>query len=225
MKKTNQLVVMLSIVMIGFLSSCKQDCEKCPKVFTPPEGTYCYEYVGRPPTTLKYKKIVKMLRQYDKTRKRILKRGLGFEDTRVNFYTFQELKDYFAYIEKLSIEKEIPITGVSFISAAYPKNYKPDTIQSNYQTLIYIPTTDIDGKNVAIDLVQSKKDSIVTFKEMLVKYGYNWRYNSKEDYESSLKYDSEEDKEEENKLIMKILEINADVDSGAGNKGLPQPPF
>ncbi len=67
------------------------------------------------------------------------------------------------------------------MSGAYPKDANYGT--PGYQHIMFIPTTNIDGKNICFDPVQSTNEKIVTAKEMLASFGYNWVYDSKEDYE------------------------------------------
>ncbi len=84
-----------------------------------------------------------MLEAYDKTRKEVLKEALGFEDTRVNTYPIESLREYLGYMENLAAEKNIPLTGINIISAAYPKY---DGKDPGYQNLIFMPTTTFKGE-------------------------------------------------------------------------------
>ena len=85
---------------------------------------FCTEYSGRPDVAITYPEMVAMLQQYDKTKKEVLATANnGENDTRVNFFKLEDLKAYLAYIEKLSKEKNIELTGVNIISAAYPDDY------------------------------------------------------------------------------------------------------
>lgn len=211
--KTNRLVLFLSIVMIGFLTSCEKKCNCDDQNFTPPDGTYCYQNNGKPGNMLKYKEIVAMLKHYDKTRKGVLEKALGKEDTRLSTYSIQELKDYLAFIEGVCEEKEIPLTGINIISAAYPKTY--EGVEANYQTIIFMPTTTIDGKNTTFDPIKSKKGKPVTFKEMLWKFGYNWPYDGAKD--SDPKMMSKKTMQQNNELD--------DEDSSGSNRLGTKPPM
>lgn len=224
MKKTNYLLMTLSVVMMAFFSSCEQKCKKCEKNVLP-EGTFTYADEGRTPEMLDYNKIVTMLRNYDQTRIRPLEEALGYEDTRVDNYNFEQFKKYLGRIENLSKKAGVKITGLSFIAAADPNYGKTG---KSYQDLIYIPTTTIKGKQIPFDPVQSlKQGRLVTFKEMLADNGYNWIYNTKKDFETGKRKDynySIERAQKQNKAG--ILTIQDPVDlSGAGNYGQLTPPF
>ncbi|TCP25028.1 hypothetical protein EV195_10459 [Tenacibaculum skagerrakense] len=135
----------------------------------------------RPYNALMYKDMIGMLEHYDKTRKPVLENALGFEDTRINHYSIETLENYIKYVKQLSKEKGIEFTGINFVSVAYPKNTGHGV--PNYQNIMLMPTTNINAKNIAFDPVQSSKEEVVTMKEMFAHYGYNWVYDSKEDYE------------------------------------------
>lgn len=188
MNKTNQILVVCAIAMAAIFASCEQKSKKgngndqtktsevnCLENL--PEGTFYYVDKGRPSNALKYKEIVEMLKAYDDTRKEVLTKALGFEDTRVNTYPLQQLKDYLGYIENMAAKEGIPITGINIISAAYPKTQGGK--EAGYQTLIFMPTTEVDGdKYVTFDPIYSKKGKIVTLKTILAKKKYNWPYDS-----------------------------------------------
>lgn len=164
---------------------------------------------------LNYEQVVFMLEQYDWNQKEILQKGLGFEDTRINFFTIDRLENYLKEVRKLANEKEIKITGIQFISAAYPY-FSGKQQTAKYQALIYVPTANVNGKDVPIDVVHSTKGNIVTFKEMLAKYGYSWVYNTKEEYEEA--------KHKELKQQRKEMKSGRNDESGVGNWGTLSPP-
>ncbi|WP_440120689.1 hypothetical protein [Tenacibaculum sp. Ill] len=137
---------------------------------------------AKPQNLLMYKEMVAMLEHYDETRKPVLEKALGYEDTRVNFYTIETLETYLAYMKRISEEKGIKLTGIKIVSASYPKKMERGT--PNYQTVMFMPTTNIKGENIAFAPEVSTGNKIVTMKEMLGSYGYNWIYDSKEDYEN-----------------------------------------
>ncbi len=184
MKKTNLLQLLIIVFAMSFITSCEKHKCKCEHENENwedqiPEGTFCYADQGRPTNMIKYKEIVDMLEEYDNTRKEVLKNALGFEDTRINTYPVQQLKDYLGYIENLCAQKSIPLTGINIISAAYPKNYSVNPKEAGYQTLIFMPTTTIDGEAfVTFDPLKSKKGVPTTFKSILAKRGYNWPYDN-----------------------------------------------
>ncbi|MCF2873790.1 MULTISPECIES: hypothetical protein [unclassified Tenacibaculum] len=216
MKKTNLLKLLIIVFTVNFMASCeKQKCECDDWQSQIPDGTFCYSDEGRTPEMLDYKKIVNMLRTYDTTRIAPLEKALGYEDSRINTYDYNQFLKYLGRIMKLSKKAGIEISGISFISAAMP-NY--NGTGKSYQDLIYIPTTTIDGKQVAFDPLQSfTQGKLVTFKEMLAKNGYNWIYNSMEEFN--------EGKREDYDYSIELPVGNSNDLSGAGNKGFLQPPY
>ncbi|RKF04208.1 hypothetical protein C8N26_0871 [Tenacibaculum lutimaris] len=218
MKKTNLLQLMFVALLMSFIASCDNANQKCDCddwQSQVPEGTFCYVDKGRPSNMLKYNEIVNMLESYDKTRKEVLEKSLGFEDTRVNSYPIQQLKDYLGYIENLCAQKEIPLTGINIISTAYPENYSGSKT-AGYQTLIFMPTTTIDGEEfVTFDPLKSKKGVPVTFKSILAKRGYNWSYDN-----------SRISKEEQKAGVLNFNPIQEDSeDSSGANRLKPTPPY
>ena len=218
MKKINLLQLLFLTVMMSVAVSCdninhKCDCDDWQSQV--PEGTFCYANQGRPSNMLKYKEIISMLESYDETRNEVLEKSLGFEDTRVNSYPIQQLKDYLGYIESLCAEKEIPLTGINIISAAYPENYSGSK-SAGYQTLIFMPTTTIDGEEfVTFDPLKSKKGAPTTFKSILAKRGYHWSYDK-----------SRVSKEAQKAGIMNFNSMQDDLeDSSGANRLKPTPPY
>ncbi|CAM1352435.1 hypothetical protein [Tenacibaculum ascidiaceicola] len=172
---------------------------------------------AKPQNLLMYKEMVAMLEHYDKTRKPVLEKALGYEDTRINFYTIETLETYIAYMKKVSEEKGIKLTGINIVSASYPESTSHGT--PNYQTTMFMPTTEINGRNIAFAPEASTENKIVTMKEMLGSYGYNWVYDSKEDYDNRDKVNKE--------IQQNILkrEQKGDEESGTGNYGTLRPPY
>ncbi|PKH49482.1 hypothetical protein CXF68_01720 [Tenacibaculum sp. Bg11-29] len=173
--------------------------------------------VSRPYNALNYKELVPMLEHYDETRKPILEKALGHEDTRMNYFSIETIENYLAYVKTLSKEKGIRITGINFVSASYPENTTHGV--PNYQTMVFMPTTEINGKNINFDPVQSSEGNVVTVKEMLGDYGYNWVYDSKEDYENRNKLSK---KVQQNFLKRESMK---DLESSTGNRGTISPPL
>ena len=225
MKKMNLLQFLLVVLVMSFIISCDKHKCKCEDEESQIiEGTFCYTDEGRTKEMLNYTDIVSMLTNYDTTRIAPLEKALGYEDSRVNNYNFKQFKKYLGNIEKLSKDAKIDITGISFISAAKP-NY--NGTGKSYQDLIYIPTTTINGKQIAFDPVQSvKQGKLVTFKEMLALNGYKWIYNTKQEFEAG--------KREDYNYNVKFLKQNKagfmsylppSSESGAGNRATLAPPF
>lgn len=195
-----------TVVAVASFMSCSQDktedviAEKTAKT-------------AKPQNLLMYKEMVAMLEHYDQTRKPVLEKALGYEDTRVNTYPIQQLKDYIGYIENLCAQKNIPLTGVNIISAAYPEK-QSGTKEAGYQTLIFMPTTTINGEEfVAFDPLKSNKGVPATFKSILAKRGYNWPY------------DNSKVAKEEQKAGVVSLRVTEDEDSSGANRMRPVPPY
>lgn len=133
-----------------------------------------------PRIVLTYDELVSMLKHYDATRTQPLANVNKREDTRVNFFKIDELKAYIAYVERESRKKKIKLTGINFISAAYPENWEEDKEKSNYQTLIMMPATEFEGQeNVSFDPFISSEEKPVFLKEILTWYEYTaWSYDN-----------------------------------------------
>lgn len=221
MKKTNLLKLVIIVFTMNLITSCEKHKCKCDHddwQSQIPEGTFCYSDEGRTAEMLDYTEIVNMLRNYDTTRIAPLEKALGYEDSRVNNYNFKQFKKYLGRIEKLSKKAGIEITGLNFISAAKP-NY--NGTGRSYQDLIYIPTTTIDGKQIAFDAVQSVAEGkLVTFKEMLAKNGYNWIYNSTDDFNNGKRDDYNYSIE-----LPVGSPVLSNEPSGAGNLAHLTPPY
>ncbi len=203
--------LMLAFMAIALtMVSCSQD-----RIEEPSQNEIAE--VSRPYNALNYLELVPMLEHYDKTRKPVLEEALGFEDTRMNYYSIETIENYLKYVKTLSREKGIKFTGINFVSAAYPENTGHGV--PNYQNLLLMPTTEINGKNICFDPVQSTPEKIVTVKEMLASYRYNWVYDSKEDYDNRNK---------PNELVQRNFQNRSKsnyVESGAGNRGQISPPY
>lgn len=215
MKKTNQLTLLVLTFFMSFIVSCEKHkckCEHEDKDFEIPEGTFCYVDEGRTGEMLNYDEVVAMLTDYDQTREAPLEKALGYKDARINIFEFSKFKKYLGHIEAQSKKAKIKITGISFIYAS-KKNY--NGTNKSYQSLLYIPTTTINGKQVQFDPVQSaKQGKLVTFKDMLAGYNYNWQYGK-----------NDADKNNENKLTLKSKAQLKNQPSGAGNFGTSRPPY
>lgn len=207
--KTTKILLVAAIGVASILS-CTQD--KTEEVLI--EKTV---KTAKPKNLLMYKEMVAMLEHYDKTRKPVLEKALGREDTRINFYTIETLETYLAYVKRVSQEKGIKLTGINIVSASYPETSSHGV--PNYQTVMFMPTAEINGKNIAFAPEASKNGEIVTMKEVLGKYGYNWVYDSKEDYENKNKV---------NKILkqnFKNRDLLEEKISNAGNFGQLSPPY
>ncbi|MGG8496686.1 hypothetical protein ACQY1Q_09730 [Tenacibaculum sp. TC6] len=205
----NKFLLVATLAAVVFTSCTQDKLEEAPKQEE--------ARISRPYNALNYKELVPMLEHYDQTRKPVLEKALGYEDTRMNYYSIETIENYLTYVKNLAKEKGIKLTGINFVSAAYPN--KTSHGVPNYQNLIFMPTTEVNGKNICFDPVQSTTDKVVTVKEMLAHYGYKWVYDSKEDYENRNKSDKE--------LQQKKVYRNSmtDLESGTGNRGQISPPY
>jgi len=175
-----------------------------------------YKATGRPAQALKYKEVVSMLRYYDSVKRDILRKTTlkGGNDTRENFYPLKDLKAYIAYVEKLAEDKNISITGINIISAAYPQDKKYG-LKQGYQTLIFMPATTINGKkNVSFDPLYSGKESPKLFAEILYS-DYNYSFRGYQPNKTKKKMRS-----------ATFLQItDPDMDSSAANRTHISPPY
>ncbi len=209
MKTIRIMLVVLAISAITFVA--------CQKEETPLDANTETGLVQKPWNMISYKGIIERLEHYDKTRKPVLEQALGFEDTRINYYSIETIENYINYVKQLSKEKGIEFTGINFVSGAYPEDANYGT--PKYQHIMFMPTTEIDGKQIGFDPVQSSKEKVVTIKEMLASYGYNWIYDSKEDYDNRNK---------QSKSIQQNFKKRgqmSDIDSGTANVTTVGPPM
>ncbi|TXD49660.1 hypothetical protein ES045_00290 [Polaribacter sp. IC073] len=159
---------------------------------------------SRPANAITYKEMAGMFHQYDIGQKKVLdsyRKEFTNDDKDAiesisHFYDLNDLKQYIAYLEKLSEEKEIKLTGIRIFSAAYPKEHS-DISRSGRQTLIFMPTAKIGNSNsVAFEPLYSKKGEPVKFTEFLHKFSsketqqvlrasFFPSFNSPEDMDSS----------------------------------------
>lgn len=174
--------------------------------------------VSKPTNLLSYKEIATMLTHYDNTKMKALTESLGKEDSRVINIPIEQLKNYIAYVEKLSREKSIEVTSLNFIMASYPDDYKVDELKG-FQTLFYLPATSINGEErVSFDPLYSTKGTPKLFRDILQKYNYTWRYDSKKQSDSK-----KSNSKQSNAIHSKSMVI--DEESSAGNRNHLSPPL
>ncbi|MEE9409125.1 MAG: hypothetical protein V3V28_13740 [Polaribacter sp.] len=199
MKSVNKKLLLLFTCLLVF-SSCCSDCNKDKKEVT------------KPTNLLTYKEIASMLQHYDANKKQALMKAFGKEDSRVINIPVEQLKNYIAYVEKLSKEKEIKLTSINFVMASYPENYKDEKVRE-FQTFFYIPATSINGETrVSFDPLHSTKGKPALFRDILQKYNYTWTYDS-----------FKQPKMMENKAMM--FQQTIDRESSAGNRSHISPPM
>ncbi|WP_299622590.1 hypothetical protein [uncultured Tenacibaculum sp.] len=208
--KTIKIVKLAVLVSVVTFVACQKDEEAMNQNLE-------VSKVERPYNALMYKEMIDMLEHYDKTRKPVLEDALGYEDTRINFYSIETLENYIAYVKQLSKEKGIELTGINFVSGSYPENTSHG--KPGYQNIMLMPTTSINGKNIAFDPVHSQENKVKTMKEMFATYGYNWVYDSKEDYNNRFVTNSKLQKSYAKRIQ------TSDIESSGANWGNATPPY
>lgn len=151
------------------LFSCGNECKHDVK-------TLKKENSSRPSQAITYEEMASMFKEYDNGQRIVLndyitKKSNGKDSvaTISQFFSISELNQYLAYIERLSAEKEIPLTGIKIFTSAYPSDYKITEYQ-NRICFILAPTTTIKGRNVAYEPLQSGIKSPVSMQSILDKY-------------------------------------------------------
>lgn len=161
------------VLLTALLSSCKGE----NKVEGVTKDSRYFQNDERPSQAITYPEMASMFKEYDNGQKRILdqyikskSRGRDSIATISQFYSITELKQYIAYIEKLSKEKEINLTGIRIFTSAYPSDYKIKEYR-NRVSFILAPTTNIgEKKNVAYEPLRSLKGKPVSMQSILEKY-------------------------------------------------------
>lgn len=158
----------LSILLL-IAYSCKTECNH-----TDNGDESCYPNNDKPSQVISYNEMADMMDAYDNGSRKELNKYINKESggkdsisTEYNWYHIDDLKQYIAYIEKISKEKNIPVTGFRIYPTQYPENYKIEKYQ-NRNTLIFTPTTKINGKiDVAFEPLYSEKGKPVEISEFL----------------------------------------------------------
>lgn len=185
----------------------------------------CNDYIGvQPPQNppkmlLYYSELVPMLEHYDETRKEEFGRIIGKrEDTRIVYFTLQEIKEYIAYMEKACNDKNIPFEGINFISASYPESHTEDPRKRKFQTLIMMPATTVAGESkVSFDPFQSGDNDPMPLKDILKKYNYTtWAYDTLANRTSS--------RQKMMQSRSSSRDVGTDLSPG-GNRGQMSPPY
>ncbi len=170
--KSLQIKLSFLFTFMFLIVSCNQVKSKAD-----PDHLSCYPNNKRPSQAITYKEMASMFKEYDNGQKKVLdeyitKKSDGKQKvaTISEFFRIDELKQYIAYIEKLSKEKDIKLTGVKIFTAAYPSDYDIKEYR-NRVSFILMPTTNIgDDKNVAYEPLKSAKGMPVTMQSILTKY-------------------------------------------------------
>lgn len=153
-----------------FIFSCKSECDHS-------EQSSLEQNSKRPSQAITYQEMASMFKEYDNGQRLVLndyisKKSNGKDTiaTISQFYSLSELKQYISYIERLSEEKEIELTGVRIFTSAYPSDYKIKEYQ-NRVSFILAPTTNIGvRKNIAYEPLKSGVKQPVSMKSILDKY-------------------------------------------------------
>lgn len=120
------------------------------------------------------KELISMLSEYNTNKANVLENAIGKEDVRKSSFSLASFKSYLAYIEELSMEKNIEVSGINILFGAYPENYSLNPIKQGYMSIILMPVTSIDGRNVMFDPLNSKMNKPAIFQDILSSFGYNY---------------------------------------------------
>ncbi len=174
MKKINKLLLLCLSVSI-VLISCNDEKKHIKDKNDHEENNISSK---RPSNAITYKEMASMFHEYDTGQKLVLDKyrenytgdANDAVETISHYYEINQLKQYIKYLERISKEKEIKLTGVRIFSAAYPKNYSNKSLRGRH-TLIFMPTAKIGEKNnVAFEPLYSTNNNPIKFTEFLHKY-------------------------------------------------------
>jgi len=168
---------------------------------------------SRPSNTITYNEMASMFHQYDIGQKPVLdkyRQEFTNDPNEIesvsHYYEINQLKQYIAYLERLSKEKDITLTGIRIFSAAYPKDYA-DKLLRGRQTLVFMPTANTkEKKNVAYEPLYSKKGEAIAFTEFLHQFS------------------SKDSKQVVRASFLPSLSAKEELNSSGANKLKPTPP-
>jgi len=167
----------------------------------------CYPNDSRPSQAISYEEMAAMMDSYntgakielDNYMKKISK-GKDSFSTIYNWYKIEDLKKYIAYIERISKEKKIPVTGFRIYPTSYPLDYSIEKLRGRL-TLIFTPTTTFNGKNdVAFEPLYSEIGKPVMVSKFLDKI------------------------KKKKSNLLKSTETSTDFESSSANRILTNPP-
>ncbi len=167
--KLSFLKLLFVCSLLILLNSCNNKCEHSNDL-----SESCYPNSNKPSQIITYKEMADMMNAFENGSKKELNKYLKKESkgndsvsTVYNWYRLDDLKQYIAYIERISKEKEIEVTGFRIYSSQYPKKYKEKKLQ-NRNTLIFTPTTTVDGRDdAAFEPLYSQKNSPLLVSDLL----------------------------------------------------------
>ena len=175
--------ICLSLLTTVMLSSCTSEGKKKVKEVHKNTKPKHLQNSKRPADAITYQEFAAMITQYETHQQKVLepyvnkKFGYNEGDTQSNWFSIEELKQYIAYVERLSKEKEIELTGIRIFSAAYPNNDQGDDYKGR-QSLIFTPTAKIKGKiDVSFEPLKSTKGNPLPMLEYLEKFKKESRIN------------------------------------------------
>ncbi|WP_439130264.1 hypothetical protein [Polaribacter sp.] len=197
----NTLFFLCSLAILMY--SCKTECEHAKDVS-------CYPNHSKPAQIITYEEMADMMDAYEKGAKKELNKYIKKESkgkdsvsTVYNWYKLEDLKQYIAYIERISKEKDIPVTGFRIYPTQYSKKYKKKELR-NRNTIIFTPTTTIDGKDdAAFEPLYSTKGKPVGITQYLEKVKAK----------------------KVNKASMLNLNFQNGLESSSANRMQPTPPY
>lgn len=202
--KSTKFIVFFTLSILFF--SCKSE--------TKHEGSIKdNQNSERPIQAITYTEMASMFKEYDNGQRIVLndyisKKSEGVDTiaTISQFFSLSEIKQYIAYIERLSKEKEIELTGIRIFTSAYPSDYKIKEYQ-NRMCFILAPTANIgDQKNIAYEPLESGMSKPVPMISILDKY-------------------ADETTKSVNRASVFSLNVISSDDSSALNRGPITPPY
>ncbi len=165
--KSKITTFLLIAISVFFIRCDEREKELSLDLDLASEDQFGFPSEGRPSNAISYQELVSMLHEYDLKRSEILESRLGEPDNRSVFFSKRELIDFFNDVERLSVEKNIKVTGFTIYNAVHP-NDALDQKKRNKSTLIIMPNT-VRGNNynVAFDPSLSEKNKPAYFDEEL----------------------------------------------------------
>ncbi|WP_438426538.1 hypothetical protein [Aquimarina macrocephali] len=159
-KKTNFIGYPIVIIITAILTFLISTCERSKNQEEP------YPPNGSPMDMLETKEMGELYYNYDERAHHIedsIKKIIpGFEAVRSITFNYQDLKNYFHFIEKNSVDADIRISGLRFYYGKY-KNDKPGKNKGK-QMLFFNPTIDtiIGGEKIALAYALERDGNNVT---------------------------------------------------------------
>ncbi|MDY8136773.1 hypothetical protein [Aquimarina sp. 2201CG5-10] len=95
--------------------------------------------------------------------------GNRFDPTRSLYYPIDELRNYMAYIHKISKEADVKPTGYRFYFAAYPEEYERE-LYAKRQTMFIAPTIekkDASGKTKQVAYLFDKNKKVLYLDDII----------------------------------------------------------